>query len=247
MGIHQERLLFRLPATWAALAAVRKLESEGLQCHVTHVFTLAQAAAAAHARAAVVQPSVGRLAAYYAAHPNAQRPGARGTRADAGSLSLGKHEESAADAAGRDLTAACVAYVAKRGGGTRVMAQARSGEEAAALAGVDFLVVGVDVLEKLAATPTGAGYNDGLFGAASAAADEARSPVQMRAAAAADLLAASFGSADGDFSDKKEDFEAALNAGPGAELLKAALAHAQRAATNAEAHFAKMWPPQGGL
>ncbi|CAO2168073.1 unnamed protein product [Urochloa humidicola] len=61
--VSTDRLLFKIPATWQGIEASRLLESEGIQTHLTFVYSFAQAAAAAQAGASVVQIFVGRLRA----------------------------------------------------------------------------------------------------------------------------------------------------------------------------------------
>ena len=68
--------------------------------------------------------------------------------------------------------------------------------------------------------------------------------------AAADALAAEVAAAfpaGGVFSGDRSDFDAALAAGPGRDLLDAAVKRAATNAVAAEAHFQKMWPPAGGM
>ncbi|MCO5547666.1 hypothetical protein L7F22_001117 [Adiantum nelumboides] len=59
--VPKERLLFKIPATWQGIEAVRVLEAEGIQTHVTFVYSFSQAAAAAQAGASVIQIFIGRL------------------------------------------------------------------------------------------------------------------------------------------------------------------------------------------
>ena len=64
------------------------------------------------------------------------------------------------------LVAKLWAYCRTHAPGTRVMASGiRTPEEAKALAGVDFLVLGPKVMAALAASTTLEGYNDGLSAA----------------------------------------------------------------------------------
>ena len=61
MGVPSSRLLYKIPATWAGVEAVRRLEVEGLACHVVDVYSFEQGAAAIQARASVVNVCFGRL------------------------------------------------------------------------------------------------------------------------------------------------------------------------------------------
>ncbi|KAA3454796.1 putative transaldolase [Gossypium australe] len=61
IDVPPERLLFKIPSTWQGIEASRLLESEGIQTHLTFVYSFAQAAAAAQAGASVIQIFVGRV------------------------------------------------------------------------------------------------------------------------------------------------------------------------------------------
>ena len=249
MGVGPERLLFRVPATWEALRAVERLEASGLACHVHDIYSVAQAAAAAHAGASVIQPSVLSLQDWAVKHPNAPLPGGeRGTRGDAGDLAQPGGEGRAAKA-GRGLAAATLAYLnnlpAGRRQRTKLMTHARSADDVRALAGADFVLAPISVLKELAGQATYAGYNDGIKPQAASSGREA-SPLELRAAEAAAEVAAAF-PAGGVFSGDRSDFDAALAAGPGRDLLDAAVKRAATNAVAAEAHFQKMWPPAGGM
>ena len=61
-----DKILFKVPATWKGIEAVRRLEEEGIHCHVTHVYCLEQAALAIRANAALLQTYVGRTNTWYA-------------------------------------------------------------------------------------------------------------------------------------------------------------------------------------
>ncbi|CAL5431194.1 unnamed protein product [Camellia sinensis] len=61
IDIPPERLLFKIPSTWQGIEASRVLESEGIQTHLTFVYSFGQAAAAAQAGASVIQIFVGRI------------------------------------------------------------------------------------------------------------------------------------------------------------------------------------------
>ncbi|KAH9314062.1 hypothetical protein KI387_022689, partial [Taxus chinensis] len=59
--VPRERLLFKIPATWQGIEASRLLEAEGIQTHVTFVYSFPQAAAAAQAGSSVIQMFIGRV------------------------------------------------------------------------------------------------------------------------------------------------------------------------------------------
>ena len=60
-GIGRDRILIKVASTWEGMEAVRQLQAEGIDCNMTLIFSLAQAIAAADARAFLVSPFVGRI------------------------------------------------------------------------------------------------------------------------------------------------------------------------------------------
>lgn len=60
-GIARERVLIKLAATWEGIQAARVLQTEGVQCNLTLIFSLVQAIACAQARVTLVSPFVGRI------------------------------------------------------------------------------------------------------------------------------------------------------------------------------------------
>jgi len=60
-GVGRERILIKVASTWEGLQAVRRLQAEGIDCNMTLIFSLAQAVAAAEAKAFLVSPFVGRI------------------------------------------------------------------------------------------------------------------------------------------------------------------------------------------
>jgi transaldolase len=40
LHVADDKILYKIPCTWQGVEAVRILESEGLACHVTHVYCL---------------------------------------------------------------------------------------------------------------------------------------------------------------------------------------------------------------
>jgi transaldolase len=60
-GIERDRILIKLASTWEGIEAARVLQREGVDCNMTLMFSLAQAAAAADAGAFLVSPFVGRI------------------------------------------------------------------------------------------------------------------------------------------------------------------------------------------
>ena len=60
-GISHDRILIKVASTWEGMQAVRQLQAEGIDCNMTLIFSLAQAIAAADAKAFLVSPFVGRI------------------------------------------------------------------------------------------------------------------------------------------------------------------------------------------
>ena len=60
-GIGRDRVLIKIAATWEGIAAARVLESEGIRCNLTLLFSLSQAVACADARVQLISPFVGRI------------------------------------------------------------------------------------------------------------------------------------------------------------------------------------------
>lgn len=60
-GVGRERILIKLASTWEGICAAEKLQKEGIDCNMTLLFSLAQAAASAQAGAFLISPFVGRI------------------------------------------------------------------------------------------------------------------------------------------------------------------------------------------
>jgi transaldolase len=60
-GIERKRILIKLAGTWEGIAAAKALESEGIHCNMTLLFSLVQAAACGAANAQLISPFVGRI------------------------------------------------------------------------------------------------------------------------------------------------------------------------------------------
>ena len=65
-GVARERVLIKLASTWEGIRAAEILEAEGINCNLTLLFCLAQAAAAAEAGAFLISPFVGRILDWHA-------------------------------------------------------------------------------------------------------------------------------------------------------------------------------------
>ncbi|XP_019171391.1 PREDICTED: uncharacterized protein LOC109166943 [Ipomoea nil] len=133
--IPPERLLFKIPATWQGIEASRLLEAEGIQTHLTFVYSFCQAAAAAQAGASVIQIFVGRL-----------RDWARNHSGDSeveGALRRGEDPGSA-------LVTKAYNYIHKYGHKSKLMAAAiRNKQDVYSILGVDYIVTPLKILQSL--------------------------------------------------------------------------------------------------
>ncbi|GFQ05039.1 transaldolase [Phtheirospermum japonicum] len=135
IGVPPERLLFKIPSTWQGIEASRLLESEGIQTHMTFVYSFCQAAAAAQAGASVIQVFVGRLRDWARNH-------------------TGDSEVEAALRRGEDPGLALVTkaynYIHKYGHKSKLMAAAiRNKQDVFNLLGVDYIISPLKILESL--------------------------------------------------------------------------------------------------
>ncbi len=64
-GIDSDRVLIKIASTWEGLQAARVLESEGIHCNLTLLFSLVQAIEAADGKATLISPFVGRILDWY--------------------------------------------------------------------------------------------------------------------------------------------------------------------------------------
>ncbi|XP_043716243.1 transaldolase isoform X2 [Telopea speciosissima] len=130
-----ERLLFKIPSTWQGIEASRLLESEGIQTHLTFVYSFPQAAAAAQAGTSVIQIFVGRIRDWARNHS-------------------GDPEIEAACRRGEDPGLALVTkaynYIHKYGYKSKLMAAAvRNKQDLFSLLGVDYMIAPLKILQSL--------------------------------------------------------------------------------------------------
>ena len=64
-GVGRERILIKLASTWEGIRAAEILQKEGIDCNMTLIFSIAQAAACADANAFLISPFVGRILDWY--------------------------------------------------------------------------------------------------------------------------------------------------------------------------------------
>jgi transaldolase len=131
-GIGRERILVKIASTWEGIRAAEVLQREDIDCNLTLLFSLVQAAAAAEAGAFLISPFVGRILDWHVKAEGRQF----GPDEDPGVLSVQR----------------IYAYYKRHGLGTVVMgASFRSTGEIEALAGCDRLTIAPSLLEALAA------------------------------------------------------------------------------------------------
>lgn len=130
-GIARERVLIKLASTWEGIRAAEVLQKEGIQCNMTLLFSLAQAAACADAGARLISPFVGRIYDWYKAHEKREYVGAE----DPGVLSVTRIYD----------------YYKHHGFATEVMgASFRNKGQIVELAGCDLLTISPELLGQLA-------------------------------------------------------------------------------------------------
>ncbi|MCB5200039.1 transaldolase [Loktanella sp. TSTF-M6] len=64
-GVSKDKVLIKLASTWEGIRAAEILQSEGIDCNLTLLFSMAQAVACADAKAFLISPFVGRITDWY--------------------------------------------------------------------------------------------------------------------------------------------------------------------------------------
>lgn len=64
-GVHVDRVLIKVAATWEGIEAARRLERKGIHTNITLLFSFVQAVASAQARVQLISPFVGRIYDWY--------------------------------------------------------------------------------------------------------------------------------------------------------------------------------------
>jgi len=129
-GIGREHILIKLASTWEGMESARRLQSEGIDCNMTLIFSLAQAMAAGEAKAFLVSPFVGRILDWH--------------------VKAGGGPYDAESDPGVKSVRAIYAYFKTYGVKTVVMgASFRNTGEIEALAGCDRLTISPQLLEAL--------------------------------------------------------------------------------------------------
>ncbi|CAA6666812.1 unnamed protein product [Spirodela intermedia] len=133
--VSRDRLLFKIPSTWQGIEASRLLESEGIQTHLTFVYSFPQAAAAAQAGASVIQIFVGRVRDWARTHSGDPEIEAARKKGDDPGLSLVTKTYN---------------YIHKYGHKSKLMAAAvRNKQDVFSLLGVDYIIAPLKILQSL--------------------------------------------------------------------------------------------------
>ncbi|MFW6353575.1 MAG: transaldolase [Verrucomicrobiota bacterium] len=132
-GIDRNRILVKVASTWEGLSAARQLESEGIHCYLTLLFSLCQAVVAAENGVTLISPFVGRILDWHKANREGDFSGAN----DPGVQSVTEIYH----------------YFKHFGHKTEIMgASFRNLGEIQELAGCDLLTISPGLLEELAKT-----------------------------------------------------------------------------------------------
>ena len=137
-GFGRERILIKIAATYEGIQAARVLESEGIHCNLTLLFSLVQAVECADARVQLISPFVGRIYDWHKKQQGSQwNESANSGICDPGVLSVSK----------------IYSYYKNFGISTEIMgASFRNTGQILALAGCDLLTISPELLANLSDT-----------------------------------------------------------------------------------------------
>ena len=137
-GIHIDRVLIKVAATWEGIQAAQQLEQRGIHTNLTLLFSFCQAVACGQAKVQLISPFVGRIYDWY--------------KKSAGATWV-EGDNSGANDPGVKSVQQIYNYYKKFGIATEVMgASFRNVGQITALAGCDLLTISPDLLAILAAT-----------------------------------------------------------------------------------------------
>jgi transaldolase len=130
-GISRERVLIKIASTWEGIQAAEVLESEGIHCNLTLLFSFAQAVACAQAGITLISPFVGRIYDWY--------------RKEHGGTEIAPDQDPGVASVTRIYN-----YYKKFGYKTQVMgASFRNLNQVVRLAGCDLLTISPELLKEL--------------------------------------------------------------------------------------------------
>ncbi len=137
-GIHIDRVLIKVAATWEGIQAAEKLEQRGIHTNLTLLFSFCQAVACGQAKVQLISPFVGRIYDWYKKQAGAQWDEAA---------------RSGANDPGVQSVTQIYHHYKHFGIATEVMgASFRNTGQITALAGCDLLTIAPDLLAQLAAS-----------------------------------------------------------------------------------------------
>ena len=136
-GVHTDRVLIKIAATWEGIEAARRLEQRGIRTNLTLLFSKVQAIACGQAKVQLISPFVGRIYDWYKKQAGAQ---------------WDEVAMSGSNDPGVRSVRAIYDYYKHFGIATEVMgASFRNTGQITALAGCDLLTIAPELLAQLAA------------------------------------------------------------------------------------------------
>jgi transaldolase len=130
-GVSRDRILIKIASTWEGIRAAEVLESDGIHCNLTLLFSFAQAVACAEAGVTLISPFVGRIYDWY--------------RKEHGGAEIAPDQDPGVASVTRIYN-----YYKKFGYKTQVMgASFRNMNQIVRLAGCDLLTISPELLNQL--------------------------------------------------------------------------------------------------
>ena len=137
-GVHVDRVLIKIAATWEGIEAARQLEQRGIHTNLTLLFSFCQAVACGQAKVQLISPFVGRIYDWYKKQAGA---------------SWDEAARSGANDPGVQSVTQIYNHYKHFGIATEVMgASFRNIGQITALAGCDLLTIAPELLAQLAAS-----------------------------------------------------------------------------------------------
>jgi transaldolase len=137
-GVHIDRVLIKIAATWEGIQAAAQLEQRGIHTNLTLLFSFCQAVACGQAKVQLISPFVGRIYDWYKKQAGAQWDEAA---------------QSGANDPGVQSVRRIFNHYKRFGIATEVMgASFRNAGQIVALAGCDLLTISPELLAQLAAS-----------------------------------------------------------------------------------------------
>jgi transaldolase len=132
--VSRKRILIKVASTWEGIQAAKLLESQGIHCNLTLLFSFAQAVACAEAGVTLISPFVGRIYDWY--------------KKECGGAEIPADEDPGVASVTRIYN-----YYKKFGYKTQVMgASFRNVNQIVRLSGCDLLTISPDLLDQLEMT-----------------------------------------------------------------------------------------------